>query len=70
MTYTSSDGYRTAAKIDRVFNKILQEHNTDDLSNRDGYLALIRTIHTTLNCIRPQVGLLKAGTHMETVVPE
>lgn len=69
-TYTAHDGYEDAAKIDEILDSVLNNHDPDDESNRLGYLALIRTVHTTLNIIRPRVGLKQTGTHMVTVVPE
>ncbi len=70
MTYTAHDGYADAVKIDNILNKVLEKHDPDKDDNRFGYHALIRTIHTSLNIMRPQVGLRKTGTHMETVIPE
>lgn len=68
MTYSTADGYKDAERIDEILNEVLQKHNCMDRENRPGYHILIRTIHTSLNIIRPQVGLKKTGTHASTVV--
>jgi len=70
MSYSNHDGYADAALIDEILNRILQTHNAEDVDNRQGYHALIRTIHTSLNIIRPSVGLRKTGNHIETVIPD
>ena len=70
MTYSAYNGYADAVLINDILNRVLQTHNASDVDNQLGYHALIRTIHTSLNIIRPQVGLKKALTHIETVVPE
>ncbi len=70
MTYSTREGYVDAARIDEILNEVLQRHNTSDQENRPGYHILIRTIHTSLNIIRPKVGLRQTGTHMETIILE
>ena len=70
MTYSAAKGYEDATAIDEILNYVLTKHNVSDINNRLGYYALIRTIHTSLNIIRPKVGLKQTGTHMKTIVPE
>ena len=70
MSYSSQDGYVDAVAIDEILNRILQEHDTSNPHNRPGYLALIRTVHSSLNLIRPQVGLTRIGRQVMVEVPE
>ncbi|KKL05407.1 hypothetical protein LCGC14_2606300 [marine sediment metagenome] len=57
MSYSSHEGYAAAAKIDRIIDGQLQNHDPTDPDNKAGYEALIRTIHTTLNIIRREMGV-------------
>lgn len=68
--YSTEQGHHDASEVDALINHRLQEFDPTVEANRAGYLVLIRTLHTTLNIIRPQVGLNKVGSHISTMIIE
>ncbi len=52
MKLTTDDGYKIARKVDRILNKALEDFPPEEEVNYHGYLAMLRTIETSINITR------------------